>query len=81
MFKTVFSLFRGSVAVAGDELEDVMLKFVEGEYDVLVATTIIESGLDISNANTMIINKAVVFFTKYRTAIPIAAPASVPKMR
>jgi transcription-repair coupling factor (superfamily II helicase) len=42
----------------GDELENVMINFVEGEYDVLVATTIIESGLDISNANTMIINNA-----------------------
>ena len=42
----------------GDALEDVMLKFVEGEYDVLVATTIIESGLDIANANTIIINNA-----------------------
>lgn len=36
-------------------LEDVMLSFINGEYDVLVATTIIESGIDISNANTMII--------------------------
>lgn len=36
-------------------LEDVMISFVEHEYDVLVATTIIESGIDISNANTMII--------------------------
>jgi transcription-repair coupling factor (superfamily II helicase) len=42
----------------GDKLEDVMLGFMEGEYDVLVATTIIESGLDISNANTIIINDA-----------------------
>jgi transcription-repair coupling factor (superfamily II helicase) len=40
----------------GDKLEDVMLSFIEGEYDILVATTIIESGLDISNANTIIIN-------------------------
>jgi transcription-repair coupling factor (superfamily II helicase) len=40
----------------GDKLEDVMLGFIEGEYDILVATTIIESGLDISNANTIIIN-------------------------
>ncbi len=40
----------------GDKLEDIMLGFIEGEYDVLVATTIIESGLDISNANTIIIN-------------------------
>ncbi len=36
-------------------LEDVMLDFINGEYDVLVATTIIESGIDIANANTMII--------------------------
>lgn len=40
------------------KLEDTMLRFIEGEYDVLVATTIIESGLDIPNANTMIINNA-----------------------
>lgn len=42
----------------GDKLEEVMLGFMEGDYDVLVATTIIESGLDISNANTIIINEA-----------------------
>ena len=36
-------------------LEDVMLSFINGEYNVLVATTIIESGIDIANANTMII--------------------------
>ncbi|MCW3077355.1 MAG: transcription-repair coupling factor [Bacteroidetes bacterium] len=42
----------------GDKLEDVMLGFMEGDFDVLVATTIIESGLDISNANTIIINDA-----------------------
>ncbi|MCC6372409.1 MAG: transcription-repair coupling factor [Bacteroidia bacterium] len=42
----------------GEKLEDVMLGFMEGDYDVLVATTIIESGLDISNANTIIINDA-----------------------
>lgn len=45
----------------GDKLEDVMIRFIEGEYDVLVATTIIESGLDISNANTIIINNAQMF--------------------
>jgi transcription-repair coupling factor (superfamily II helicase) len=45
----------------GDKLEDVMMKFIEGEYDVLVATTIIESGLDIENANTIIINNAHMF--------------------
>jgi transcription-repair coupling factor (superfamily II helicase) len=45
----------------GDKLEDVMIKFIEGEYDILVATTIIESGLDIQNANTIIINNAHMF--------------------
>ena len=38
------------------ELERIMLEFIEGEIDVLVSTTIIETGLDISNANTMIIH-------------------------
>lgn len=42
----------------GHKLEKVMLDFVEGEFDVLVATTIIESGLDIPNVNTIIINEA-----------------------
>jgi transcription-repair coupling factor (superfamily II helicase) len=45
----------------GDALEDVMLKFVNAETDVLVATTIIEAGLDIPNANTIIINHAHMF--------------------
>ncbi|WP_130808093.1 transcription-repair coupling factor [Senegalia massiliensis] len=40
------------------ELEKVMLDFMNGEYDVLVCTTIIETGLDISNVNTMIIYDA-----------------------
>lgn len=40
------------------ELEEVMHRFVAGEADVLVATTIIESGLDIPNANTIIIDRA-----------------------
>lgn len=40
------------------ELEDIMLSFVNGENDVLVSTTIIETGIDISNANTMIIMDA-----------------------
>ena len=42
----------------GDKLEQIMSDFIDGVYDVLVATTIIESGIDISNANTMIINDA-----------------------
>ncbi len=41
-----------------DDLEKVMLEFVEGRADVLVSTTIIESGLDIPNANTIIIDRA-----------------------
>lgn len=45
----------------GKRLEKVMLKFIEGEYDVLVSTNIIESGLDIPNANTIIINRAHMF--------------------
>lgn len=45
----------------GDALEDVMLKFINGEFDVLVATTIIEAGLDIPNANTILINHAHMF--------------------
>ena len=40
------------------ELEDVMRKFVDAEADVLIATTIIESGVDIPNANTIIIDRA-----------------------
>ena len=39
-------------------LEDVMIKFVDKEYDILLSTTIIESGLDIPSANTIIINNA-----------------------
>jgi len=42
----------------GKKLEALMLEFIDGQYDVLVSTTIIESGIDIPNANTMIINNA-----------------------
>lgn len=42
----------------GPKLEQVMTDFVRGDYDVLVATAIIESGLDIPNANTIFINNA-----------------------
>jgi len=41
-----------------DELERAMLGFVERKYDVLLATTIVENGLDIPNANTLIVNRA-----------------------
>src|SRR6201999_1249518 len=42
----------------GDQLEEVMAGFVNGDSDVLISTTIIESGLDIPNANTIIIDRA-----------------------
>lgn len=45
----------------GAKLESVMVKFIDGEFDVLVSTNIIESGLDIPNANTIIINRAHMF--------------------
>jgi len=45
----------------GDRLEKAMLKFIDGEYDILVSTNIIESGLDIPNANTILINHAHLF--------------------
>lgn len=45
----------------GSILEKRMVKFIEGEYDVLISTNIIESGLDIPNANTIIINHAHMF--------------------
>lgn len=45
----------------GPQLEKVMVRFINGEYDVLVSTNIIESGLDIPNANTIIINQAHTF--------------------
>jgi transcription-repair coupling factor (superfamily II helicase) len=48
----------GHGQMEGPKLEKVMLGFINGDYDVLVATTIIESGLDIPNANTIIINHA-----------------------
>ena len=41
-----------------NELEDVMLRFMNKEFNVLICTTIIETGLDIANANTMIIQDA-----------------------
>ncbi|CAZ96264.1 transcription-repair coupling factor [Zobellia galactanivorans] len=42
----------------GKKLENLMLSFMNGEFDVLVSTTIIESGLDVTNANTIFINNA-----------------------
>ena len=48
----------GHGQMEGTRLEKVMFDFVNGDFDVLVATTIIESGLDIPNTNTIIINNA-----------------------
>lgn len=45
----------------GNLLEKTMLRFIEGDYDILLSTNIIESGLDIPNANTIIINNAHTF--------------------
>ena len=51
----------GHGQMAEGELEDVMMKFIRHEADILVCTTIIESGLDIPNANTLIIHRADMF--------------------
>lgn len=48
----------GHGQMEGDKLEKIMTDFINGQYDVLVSTTIVESGLDIINANTMIIDDA-----------------------
>jgi transcription-repair coupling factor (superfamily II helicase) len=48
----------GHGQMAEKDLEEVMLKFIRGKADVLVSTSIIENGLDIPNANTIVINRA-----------------------
>jgi transcription-repair coupling factor (superfamily II helicase) len=48
----------GHGQMEGNKLEELMLGFMNGDFDVLVATTIIESGLDVPNANTIFINNA-----------------------
>ena len=48
----------GHGKMEGKKLEAIILDFMDGLYDILVATTIIESGIDIPNANTIIINNA-----------------------
>lgn len=54
--KARFSVAHGQMH--GDDLEDTMMRFLKREIDVLVCTTIIESGLDIPSTNTIIINEA-----------------------
>ncbi len=51
----------GHGQMAPTQLEEVMTAFYDGQYDVLLATTIVESGLDIPSANTMIIHRADMF--------------------
>jgi len=51
----------GHGQMAPTQLEEVMTAFYEGQYDVLLSTTIVESGLDIPSANTMIIHRADMF--------------------
>jgi len=48
----------GHGKLEGKKLEELMIDFMEGDFDVLVSTTIIENGVDIPNANTIIINNA-----------------------
>lgn len=48
----------GHGRMEGKKLENLMLSFMNGEFDVLVSTTIVESGLDVTNANTIFINNA-----------------------
>jgi transcription-repair coupling factor (superfamily II helicase) len=52
---------RAHGQLSSTELEDIMTAFYEGQYDVLVSTAIVESGLDIPNANTMIVHRADMF--------------------
>jgi len=51
----------GHAQLSDDALEAVMLGFMEGRIDVLVATTIVENGLDVPNANTLIVHRADTF--------------------
>tara|TARA_R110001592_G_scaffold53593_2_gene164295 strand:+ start:978 stop:4346 length:3369 start_codon:yes stop_codon:yes gene_type:complete len=48
----------GHGQMEGKKLEDLMLRFMNNEFDVLVSTTIVESGLDVPNANTIFVNNA-----------------------
>ncbi len=52
---------RAHGQMAPTDLEDVMTAFYEGQYDVLLSTAIVESGLDIPNANTLIVHRADMF--------------------
>lgn len=51
-------IITGHGQMTGDELERNVLGFIEGKFDILVSTTIVENGLDVPNANTILINQA-----------------------
>ncbi|GJE55861.1 Transcription-repair-coupling factor [Methylobacterium thuringiense] len=59
MPETTVAVAHGQMAAG--QLEDVMTAFYEGKYDVLLSTTIVESGLDIPTANTLIVHRADMF--------------------
>jgi len=52
---------RAHGQISPTELEDVMTAFYEGQYDILLSTAIVESGLDVPNANTLIVHRADMF--------------------
>ena len=54
----------GHGQMEGKKLEELMISFMEGEFDILVSTTIIENGLDVPNTNTIIINNALLLEIK-----------------
>ena len=61
MIKRLVPMARVAIGhgqMEGKKLEKIMIDFMEGNYDVLISTTIIESGLDVPNANTIFINDA-----------------------
>ena len=68
--------------MAAGELDDRMNAFYDGKYDVLLATTIVESGLDIPTANTMIVHRADMFglasFIKSGAVWAVPRPAPMP---
>ena len=55
------SFARATGQMTPTELEDVMTAFYEGKYDILLSTAIVESGLDVPNANTLIVHRADMF--------------------
>ena len=73
-----FAVAHGQLAPG--QLEDVMTAFYDGKYDVLLSTAIVESGLDIPNANTLIVHRADMFGLAqlYQLGAASAAPRRAP---